>query len=67
MTAMRKKAAQLAIDEYINHWRSQKSWRAITTYPKLHVLEDHALDFMGHLPIGLGLLNEEGNDMLGLI
>ena len=54
--------AYRAIKALLSHWRSQSQWRKMTVFPKLHILEEHLLDYVQENPIGLGLADEQGKD-----
>ena len=54
--------SDVCIKQFLHSYRESFPTASIT--PKLHLLEDHAVDQLSQFRIGLGLLNEQGGELL---
>ena len=50
------------IDEFLAHYRSAFPTASIT--PKLHMVEDHIVDFLRQWKVGIGTLGEQGAESI---
>ena len=53
------------IDEFLTHYRSAFPNTTIT--PKLHMVEDHIVDFIRWWRVGMGMLGEQGAESIHTI
>ena len=53
------------IDEFLQHYRTTFPTATIT--PKLHMMEDHVVDFVGEWGVGIGMLGEQGAESIHTI
>ena len=50
------------IDEFLSHYRATFPTATIT--PKLHMMEDHVVDFIAEWRVGIGMLGEQGAESI---
>ena len=50
------------IDEFLQHYRTTFPITWVT--PKLHMMEDHVVDFVGEWGICIGMLGEQGAESI---
>lgn len=50
------------IDEFLCHYRA--SFPSATITPKLHMMEDHVVDFVSQWRVGIGMLGEQGAESI---
>ena len=53
---------ELDIDEFLAHYRFAFPTASIT--PKLHMVEDHIVDFLRQWKVGIGMLGEQGAESI---
>ena len=50
------------IDKFLCHY--QASFPSATITPKLHMMEDHVVDFVSQWRVGIGMLGEQGAESI---
>ena len=55
-TLMHLQYPESDINDFLSHYRT--SFPSASVMPKLHMMEDHIVDFLSHWGVGIGMLGE---------